>query len=64
MPRKHTETGSNTDMCYKEVGFYFYWNTYGLLYSWQLQETYMQSAPPTVRLKHAQCIKSKTEKTN
>lgn len=49
-----------TQTCYKQVGFYFYWNTYGLLYSWQLQETYMQSAPATVRLKHAQCIKTKT----
>lgn len=58
----HTDTGSNMETCYKQVGFYFYWNTYGLLYSWQLQETYMQSAPATVRLKHAQCIKSKTEK--
>lgn len=58
----HTDTGSNMETYYKQVGFYFYWNTYGLLYSWQLQETYMQSAPATVRLKHAQCIKSKTGK--
>lgn len=58
--RTHTDTGSNMETSYKQVGFYFYWNTYGLLYSWQLQETYMQSAPATVRLKHAQCIKSKT----
>lgn len=57
---KHILTGSNMETYYKQVGFYFYWNTYGLLYSWQLQETYMQSAPATVRLKHAQCIKSKT----
>lgn len=36
-----------------------------LEYIWsavQLQETYMQSAPATERLKHAQCIKFKLKK--
>ena len=63
----HTHTHTLTrDPTWRRVTnrlvFYFYWNTYGLLYSWQLQETYMQSAPATVRLKHAQCIKSKTRR--
>lgn len=58
--RKH-QTRSNPEISYKQVGFYFFIGIYGLLYSWQPQETYMQSAPATIRLKHAQCIKSKTE---
>ena len=40
------------------------WFLFLLEYIWcsrQLRETYMQSAPATVRLKHAQWIKSKTE---
>lgn len=35
-----------------------------MLYSWQLPETYMQSAPAALRLKHARCIRLKTGKIN
>lgn len=60
----HMDAGSNMETYYKQVGFYFYWNTYSMLYSWQLPETYMQSAPAALRLKHARCIRLKTGKIN
>lgn len=60
----HADAGSNMETYYKQVGFYFYWNTYSMLYSWQLPETYMQSAPAALRLKHARCIMLKTGKMN
>lgn len=53
--------GINMEACYKQVGFIFIGIHMVWLYSWQLQEIYMQSAPATERLKHAQWIKSKTE---
>lgn len=35
-----------------------------MLYSWQLRETYMQSAPAALRLKHARCTMPKTGEIN
>ena len=58
----HADAGSNMETYYKQVGSYFYWNTHGTLYSWQLPETYMQSAPAALRLKHARWIMLKTKK--